>query len=704
MHICSCSIEDTEGAGGETLEPEDFLTASDYGDFTLQDNVVFLSESFADYVEVVDTLTIRIRNSIPEKYIPENGDIIYCMKNDKSPFGFVGKVKDIEKGKDISTYHTETVTLVDIFKELHIDSVIPVPQDINYVIDEDGNKIEITNESSEVWDRICADPHDTTSVSTKVQTSETYGTTIGLGIDSEHFEGKLYVEMGISMNIDISLGKLNDLRYEISQRSGIEGKIKFANENDNDGKIPLLNKAVMLPVALTVGPFVFTMFLKNETGLIAKGEVSLEGGICYEFENCTYSYSYNNGNPVSNTWVQDIEKNKMFLLSKFEAKADFGMYEELALELALYHRDLLALGASAEASFTTSISGEVSFDTKELLSINPSIKIGPALKTGLYCGSKLFKEATGEEERYFMMANHPLGEFEIKVFPEFANIISESINGKLTTAADLIKNNFVRTEEEGFALFRKNGNGTPLEHKKMNISSTKGSSVHGSATFNVSNPDEYTTKAYVVADGKYFYLEDRWVDLGLPSGILWAAYNVGATSPEEYGGYYAWGETEEKDSYTWENYKYYNSSTDEYDFIGKEISGTSYDVAHVKWGDGARMPKIEEAKELIQNCIIKIESINGIKGNRIIGPNNNSIFLPFTGTMIDEIHSSGGYTPAGLYGNGEYGIYWLGTLLDYYDADDGCSIYIDENYIDWDDDWDLSEGMPIRPVKDRPKE
>ena len=460
----------------------------------------------------------------------------------------------------------------------------------------------------------------------------------------------------------------------------------------------------MLPVALTVGPFVFTMFLKNETGLIAKGEVSLEGGICYEFENCTYSYSYNNGNPVSNTWVQDIEKNKMFLLSKFEAKADFGMYEELALELALYHRDLLALGASAEASFTTSISGEVSFDTKELLSINPSIKIGPALKTGLYCGSKLFKEATGEEERYFMMANHPLGEFEIKVFPEFANIISESINGKLTTAADLIKNNFVRTEEEGFALFRKNGNGTPLEHKKMNISSTKGSSVHGSATFNVSNPDEYTTKAYVVADGKYFYLEDRWVDLGLPSGILWAAYNVGATSPEEYGGYYAWGETEEKDSYTWENYKYYNSSTDEYDFIGKEISGTSYDVAHVKWGDGARMPKIEEAKELIQNCIIKIESINGIKGNRIIGPNNNSIFLPFTGTMIDEIHSSGGYTPAGLYGNGEYGIYWLGTLLDYYDADDGCSIYIDENYIDWDDDWDLSEGMPIRPVKDRPKE
>lgn len=439
----------------------------------------------------------------------------------------------------------------------------------------------------------------------------------------------------------------------------------------------------MLPVALTVGPFVFTMFLKNETGLIAKGEVSLEGGICYEFENCTYSYSYNNGNPVSNTWVQDIEKNKMFLLSKFEAKADFGMYEELALELALYHRDLLALGASAEASFTTSISGEVSFDTKELLSINPSIKIGPALKTGLYCGSKLFKEATGEEERYFMMADHPLGEFEIKVFPEFANIISESINGKLTTAADLIKNNFVRTEEEGFALFKKNGENTPLEHKKMNISSTKGSSVHGSATFNVSNPDEYTTKAYVVADGKYFYLEDRWVDLGLPSGILWAKYNVGATSPEEYGGYYAWGETEQKEYYIDENYNWY--------FIGEEISGTSYDVAHVKWGDGARMPTYEEVLELIHNCNFKCDTYNGGKGNYVIGPNGNNIFLPLAGYYTDELE-----------GEGYQCAFWSGS---YCNEDSYTAWCLDcfEGSAEWYNNY-RARGRSVRPVKDRPKE
>ena len=80
------------------------------------------------------------------------------------------------------------------------------------------------------------------------------------------------------------------------------------------------------------------------------------------------------------------------------------------------------------------------------------------------------------------------------------------------------------------------------------------------------------------------------VDLGLPSGTLWASWNVGATAPEESGGYYAWGETEEKTSYTEDTYKYYDQTTQEYINIGEEISGTEYDVAHVMWGDGWRMP------------------------------------------------------------------------------------------------------------------
>lgn len=683
MHICSCSIEDTEGDGGETLEPEDFLTASDYGDFILQDNVVFLSESFADYVEVVDTLTIRIRNSIPEKYIPENGDIIYCMKNDKSSFGFVGKVKDIEKGKGISTYHTETVTLVDIFKELHIDSVIPIPQDINYVIDEDGNKIEITHESSEVWDRLQTSPQDTSDVETKAQAANTIAYTLGIGIESEYFEGKFYAGLSASINIDISDGKLNDLSYEISRCSGIEGLLKVEHGSKNDGKIKIFKKKMMLPGALTVGPLILTTDLIAEAGFIVNGEVSLQGGIAYEFENVTYRYSYNGGKPTAENTPNDVEGNKYFMLSKFEAKADVGMYESAALEMALYHRNLLALGASAEASFTTSIGGEISFDSEDLLSLNPSIKIGPALTTGLYCHSKLFK-FSGDEEKFGIFQRHQLGEFELKLFPEFMNTSSEYLNGKITSTTQLVKNNFVRTTEEGFALFKKGEDEIPLKHKQLEIHSTKAGNDEGSCTFEVGNAEDYITKPYVIADGKYFYLsEGIWVDLGLPSGILWAAYNVGATSPEEYGEYYAWGETEQKEYYIDENYNWY--------FIGEEISGTSYDVAHVKWGDGARMPTYEEVLELIHNCNFKCDTYNGGKGNYVIGPNGNNIFLPLAGYYTDELE-----------GEGYQCAFWSGSYCIENSYTAWC-LDCFEGSAEWYNNY-RARGHSVRPVKDKPKE
>lgn len=158
---------------------------------------------------------------------------------------------------------------------------------------------------------------------------------------------------------------------------------------------------------------------------------------------------------------------------------------------------------------------------------------------------------------------------------------------------------------------------------------------------------------------------DRWVDLGL--SVLWAAYNVGASSPEEYGGYYAWGETEVKSDYTWENYKYRekyyrDDGHQEWtgSFIGNEISGTSYDVAHVKWGGDARMPTLTEVKELVNKCTFTNGSYNEVRGNYVTGPNGNSIFLPFAGRRDDWLSSEG-----------DYGHFWSGT----YFVNDGILAY-----------------------------
>ena len=90
------------------------------------------------------------------------------------------------------------------------------------------------------------------------------------------------------------------------------------------------------------------------------------------------------------------------------------------------------------------------------------------------------------------------------------------------------------------------------------------------------------------------------VDLGL--SVYWCSCNVGAESPEEYGDYYAWGETKPKSSYRRENYSYYNTETETYTDIGENISGTEYDAATVNLGSDWKMPTKDEFQELLDNC------------------------------------------------------------------------------------------------------
>lgn len=119
------------------------------------------------------------------------------------------------------------------------------------------------------------------------------------------------------------------------------------------------------------------------------------------------------------------------------------------------------------------------------------------------------------------------------------------------------------------------------------------------------------------------------VDLGL--SVYWASCNLGATKPEEYGDYYAWGETSPKSQFTKDNYSYYDSNMAQYIDIGENISGTQYDAATVNWGSDWRMPTRTEMKELIDNCTWQWTQVSGNNGYKVTGPNGNSIFLPAAG-------------------------------------------------------------------------
>ena len=153
-----------------------------------------------------------------------------------------------------------------------------------------------------------------------------------------------------------------------------------------------------------------------------------------------------------------------------------------------------------------------------------------------------------------------------------------------------------------------------------------------------------------------------WADLGLPSGIKWARYNVGAEKPEDYGDYFAWGETETKDYYWSDNYIFAHPGEKGrwiFDRLDDFSGNPKYDAATANWGAPARMPTLNECKELVENCEIKITSQNEVKGMLATGPNGNSIFFPFAGDYMDSIFECDGWC----------GFYMSSTP---YEEDDEC--------------------------------
>lgn len=126
----------------------------------------------------------------------------------------------------------------------------------------------------------------------------------------------------------------------------------------------------------------------------------------------------------------------------------------------------------------------------------------------------------------------------------------------------------------------------------------------------------------------------EWVDLGLPSGLKWAACNVGAKTPEQCGNYYAWGETKPKDEYSQSNSLTYNKQID--DFSGN----AQYDAATANWGGEWRMPTNNEMKELRTECTWEWIKQNGVKGYKVTGLNGNSIFLPAVGYFLGSTFNS----------------------------------------------------------------
>lgn len=215
------------------------------------------------------------------------------------------------------------------------------------------------------------------------------------------------------------------------------------------------------------------------------------------------------------------------------------------------------------------------------------------------------------------------------------------------------------------------------------------------------NVSDVTSLIYYVLNGSWPDTGNyEYVDLGLPSGTLWATTNLGATSPEDYGDYFAYGETVPKEEYTYENYKWWYFDENGYRYISKYNTKSSFgpvdnqtelepedDAACVNMGPSWCIPSLEQVVELLNSCTLQWTQRNGVNGLLVTGPNGNTIFLPAAG-YVDG--SSLEYA-------GTYGSYWSRSIYSYL-PDRAYCLYLDSQY--WDsEDFSRYYGHVIRAVR-----
>lgn len=299
-------------------------------------------------------------------------------------------------------------------------------------------------------------------------------------------------------------------------------------------------------------------------------------------------------------------------------------------------------------------------------SFTPLVTIGTISKVDYYCFAKLWDDIGF----YFETGFNPVDrKTYIKTYLEMERVVSHratrSSSGKYTFTA------------------------------KFAGGSTSKSSVSGTRQRSMTKPKTSTTST-PAQKAKSAPTASQFVDLGL--SVKWATCNLGASSPEQYGNYYAWGETTKKTTYSWDTYKYGKWS----DAITKYCQDKAYgkngytdrrttlevvdDAARIRLGSPWRMPTAIEIWELVERCTWTRATIGGKSGYKVVGPNGNSIFLPAGGRYFKTTH-----------GNIGEGYYWSSTLGDY---------PTDAQYLDFDstgphrrDAGIRIHGMLIRPVR-----
>lgn len=666
--------------------------------------------------QLTDNNSRLLYSNVTEKELPQVGNIVLSRATANLPNGFLGKVISIEKSKNSSyIVNTEVATLCDAFDELYVNETL------NIMPTEVPKTRGILNLLGTIWkdwdiskELEISYEHEGNPWSTKGK--------VGLGAELQvnmAFNKKDKLEYG-AFNLTFKLGLDANISLELTAEKELEvikqklAEIKLPN-------IPLA--AGLIQIVPVIEPY-FVVKTKGEmsTSLGIKTEYQFTS--CALYKNGVWEEAKNGGGNKANN------ESPINLTSSFILKGNLFVGLEKKIDFRFYGADKMKVYFDLDAGLN--ISGEVDIDlstTQTVEKILNSVK----LNTSLSAGGKLGADASvfgNSAKAEVSLMRIEFWKKEITLLPFFKHLF---VKNEAMPGNSLSSN--IMTEASGELLMKDAKVALALvDQNKKILKMSKSIPYNGGKTFetdpdvfvpvettfeNLNSSSLYQTCPVVISplftniakDGKVLLLNQAAdvgiaVDLGL--SVKWAAWNVGASAPEEYGGLYGWGDptgtntTEDVWKLNEDNYMYESWISPLYGGPNPplNICGTDLDIAHVQWGGAWRLPTRDEQKELAFDCNWEYTKYNGVNGVKITGPNGNCIFLPAAGARSGNVHlwkDSGNYWCGEIWTGLDWnGYYYAAYFITFGELHSGGASSFYPSGDSW--VWSRYYGRSVRPV------
>lgn len=480
VSFSSCNKDATSGKpdAGETDSGES-------GSFTLKPGVIYFDENNTTYISVKDEESFVLSPETPAAFSPAVGDIVLAAAGQSAPYGFMGKVLSVNNGTEGKEYKTEMVALEEVFEELYIDDSIDVADQMDYLVDEEGNPVECRDVDSSVWEELGY----TDEVETKASFVAEQSQIKSIPLSYPYLSGELLLATNLKVLIDISKGKVNNYDISLKTTVTIDGNL---NIEGSHSLVDIPSKTLRMPGVITVGPIVLRPALVYGLGVSVDGSVKMNGPLSVGLLSATTTMK----NFETPKTVFDNSHPFKTSATYLDCDGGFTIEGRVGFQFGVFSQKVLAFGVDMEPEISVELSGKMDMADKRIMAKDIVATLSGSFGSlGAYIYSALFSKHRGDKLRVAIQT--PEFSYEIPLFNKGENhscvkkVGNWGISGSFKD-----KSAVMEVDEAGYALF-KIGKEDPVEIYSVPAGSGSTKADIGDAVFAIpDNPFDYYVRTY----------------------------------------------------------------------------------------------------------------------------------------------------------------------------------------------------------------